>query len=196
MKRLKDIKIWLVVVVFLATGGILFGAQTLTTKFKVTDPLHEKVMGIQAVKKFSLEQTKAGLRVNLELKKVPNLEPVLDRVQQEVGQYYDQPVASIRITAHTNRRLEEFRYRLAFNLEEALISGRYLQLRSALDTAPGIKARVYFSGNFIYLQLEDGNDYHYEAYTRPAGARDSNIADGLYLRVAPVVATSSINKTT
>ncbi|HEX3048706.1 MAG TPA: hypothetical protein VHY08_28415 [Bacillota bacterium] len=171
MKRLKDIKIWLVALVFVGMVGILFGAQTLATKFKVTDPLQKKIMGIRAVKKFSLEQTKAGLQINLELKKVSNLGPVLDRVQHEAGIYYDQPVTSIRITGHTDRRLEEFRYRLAFNLEEAMISGRYLQLRSALDAASGIKARVYFSRNFIYLQLEDGDNYHYEAYARPAGTR-------------------------
>ncbi|MCL6590198.1 MAG: hypothetical protein K6U80_09625 [Firmicutes bacterium] len=170
MKPLKDIKIWLVAMVFVGTVGILFGVQSLTTKLKVTDPLEKKIMRIPAVKKFNLKETQAGLSIDLELKKVPNLQTVLDRVQQEVQTYYRQPVASIRITGHTNGRLEEFRYQLAFNLEEALVLGRYLQLRRALEEAPGIKARIYFSRRFIYLQLEDGEYYHYEAYARIAGA--------------------------
>jgi UPF0288 family protein (methanogenesis marker protein 3) len=147
---------------FLITIGGLLGGQTLTNKFKVEEPLHRDLHRMKEISSFRVKQEKDGITINLKLQKVENLQRVLDYVQQKVVLYYNQPIKTIKIADQRNRYLEGLSYQLSFNLEEAAVSGHYIQLKTALESYPGVKAKVYFSQNDMYLQLEKGKNYLYE----------------------------------
>ena len=166
MKYIKELKYWLVLLAFLVTIGVLFGGQKLADKLRVDQPLKREILAIKGIKDFRVEPQKDGLRVDLQMKAVPNLQTVLDLVAQRVKFYYDKPVLAFKIKDHPNNRLEAARYRLSFYLEEAIASGHYIQLEAALHNYRDLKTKVYLSQDFIYLQYEDGASYLYQALPR------------------------------
>lgn len=170
MKYIKNLQIWLVLLAFLITLGILFGGQTLTTKLRVDDPLKRDIAAIKSVSDFKTEETKNGLTVHLRLRKVADLDDVMEQIKQKVQQFQDKPVVDFQIQDHPNPLLKQLKYQLSFYLEEANTTGRYTQLKNALDSFHGVTARVYLEKDFIYIQLEDGNFYLYQAVPRIATA--------------------------
>lgn len=166
MKFNKNIQAWLIFAAFIVTLALLFGGQAVTQKFRVNDPLKHEIYATKGVRKFKVIPDKEGLAVELKLARVADLQQVLNKVKQKVESSYNKPVRTMAINDHSNLRLKEVRYRLSFDLEEAVVTGHYIQLRQSLDAYPEIKSRIYFSPDFIYIQLEDGQYYHYEAFPR------------------------------
>jgi hypothetical protein len=162
MKRIKNLQIFLIVLAFLITIGALFGGQALTTKLKVEGPLQRDLRRMKAIQDFKLKQEKDGITVSFKLQRVDNLQQVMDYVQQKVLLHYNQPVKTFKVVDHRNRYLEELRYQLSFYLKEAIVSGHYIQLKTALESYQGVKAKAYISQNNVYLQLEKGGNYLYE----------------------------------
>ncbi len=166
IKKIKDLRLWLVILAFLVTIGVLFGGQRLTAKYRAEDPTRRAVENIKAVRHFEVKKVSDGLTVELKLDKVGNLEIILDSIKQKVESYYNLPVRNFIINGRTDQKLQQTRYNLSFYLEEALESGRYIQLKEALDGYQPVKARVYLGIDFIYIQLENENHYLYEAIPR------------------------------
>ncbi len=162
MKQIKNLQIGLIVLAFLVTIGLLFGGQVLTAKLKVENPLQRDMHQMKAIRDYKVKEEKNGLTVTVKLQKVDDLQKVLDYVKQKVGSYYDQPIKNIKIIDRRNHDLESLRYQLSFYLEEAVVSGHYIQLKTALESCPGVKAKAYFSQGSMYLQLEKGRNYLYE----------------------------------
>ncbi|HYH03093.1 MAG TPA: hypothetical protein VEC37_08340 [Bacillota bacterium] len=170
MKITKNIQGWLIVIAFLATVAILFGGQSINEKMRVENPLKQRMKTIKEVKSFTVEPAGDGLKVKLQLKQSRNLQMVLNRVKQEVEFYHKKPVTNFGIGDQPNSQLEQLKYQLSFYLEEALASGHFIELKSALDSYNknrGINAKVYLDNDFIYLQLEEGNNYLYQVMPRP-----------------------------
>ena len=168
MKKFGKRQMITLAVAFLATVGVLFGGQALNSKFRVDDPLQHEVMAIRGVQHFKLVPDKDNVRVELKLGKVSNLETILDRINDKVLHYHGKPVTDFQIVSRSDSQLEQARYQLSFYLEEAAVSGRYIQLKDALDAMKGINARVYLGQDFIYIQLEQGSHYFYQAVPRQA----------------------------
>ncbi len=162
MKRIKNLQLGLIVLAFLVTIGMLFGGQALTAKLKVENPLEKDLRQQKAIRDYKIKEEKDGLAVTVKLQKVDDLQKVLDYVKQKVASYYNQPIKSFKIIDRRNQELESLRYQLSFYLEEAIVSGHYIQLKTALESCPGVKAKAYFSQNSMYLQLEKGRNYLYE----------------------------------
>ena len=179
MKKISKLQIGLVLVAFLATAGLLFGGQALTTKIKVDNPLQHEIKSIKGVQTFSIVTVKDGLQVKLKLKQVQDLQQVLELVKQKVQFYHEKPVTSILIEDHSDQRLREVRYQLSFYLEEAVASGHYIPLKQALDSYQGVLARVYFSQDQIYIQLEEGKHYLYEVLPKQmSGIKPNEMTGG------------------
>ena len=174
MKFIKNLQTWLILLAFLITLGILFGGETLATKYRINDPLKKEVGAISGVGGFKLEQAKNGVVIDLKLRKVDDLQDVLDQVKQKVQSFQDKPVLGFQIQDHPNHLWKLSHYQLSFYLEEAAVSGRYIQLKNALDSFRGITARAYLSHDFIYLQMEDGGHYLYQAIPRTAPPDPTN----------------------
>lgn len=178
IKKLNDLRLWLVLLAFVSTVGVLFGGQKLVAKYRAEDPTRRAVEAIKEVRDFEVKQVADGLTVELKLDKVGNLESLLDEIKQKVETYYHQPVRNFKLTGRPDQKLQQLRYDISFYLEEALVSGRYIQLKEALDGYQSVKARVYLGTDFIYLQLENGDHYHYEAIPRGAKVVSSNNNQG------------------
>ena len=178
MKRIKNLQIGLIILAFLVTIGALFGGQALTAKLKVEDPLQRDLHQMKAIRDYKIKEEKGGLTVTINLQKVDDLQNVLDYVQQKIGNYYNEPIKNIKIVDHRNHDLESLCYQLSFNLEEAIVSGRYIQLKAALDSCQGVKAKAYFSQNNMYLQLEKGRNYLYEVLPIHLQPEKNNMVNG------------------
>jgi predicted RND superfamily exporter protein len=162
LKQIKNLQIGLIILAFLITAGGLFGGQFLTNKFRVEKPLHQELQRIKAIRNFQVKTEKDGVNVTLKLRKVGNLQQVVENIQQKVFSYYNQPIKMLRINDNRNHYLEDLRYQLSFYLQEAAVSGHYIQLKTALESYSGVKAKVYFGPDSMYLQLEKGANYLYE----------------------------------
>jgi predicted RND superfamily exporter protein len=169
LKITKNIHGWLVAAAFLATVAILFGGQAINAKVRVENPVNQHLNAMKAVTKFKVNPAGNGLQLYLKLKQSPNLQQVLNAAIKEVEFYHKKPVTEIVIGSHSNPQLEQICYQLSFNLEEALASGHFIQLQTALAAynRPGMMAKVYLDRQFIYLQLEAGKNYLYQAVPRP-----------------------------
>ncbi len=173
-KQFKDLRLWLVLLAFLGTVGILFGGQRLVAKYRAENPTRRAIGAIKAVHNFEVKQISDGLTVELKLDKVGNLESLLDGIKQKVEAHYNRPVRNFKITGQPDQKLQQLRYDISFYLEEALVSGRYIQLKEALEGYRPVKARVYLGIDFIYLQLENDNHYLYEAIPRGSKVVSTN----------------------
>jgi len=166
MKMDKNLQAGLIVIAFILTVAILFAGKALTTKLKVDQPLAKEVKKIKVVEKFKVETVQNGITVNLKLRKVADLQVVLDEVKQKVQAYEHKPVREFEIISNPNQALKDIQYQLIFYLEEAAVSGRYTQLLKALDSFDGVSAKVYLSTDYVYIQLEKGSNYLYQAIPR------------------------------
>ena len=178
IKQLKDLRFWLVLLAFLGTVGVLFGGQKLMAKYRAEDPTRRAIGAIKQVRDFKVKQVPQGLTVELKLDKVGNLESLLDEVKQKVEAYYHQPVTNFKISGRPDQKLQQIRYNISFYLEEALVTGRYIQLKEVLDEYRPVKARVYLGTDFIYLQLENDNHFLYEAISRGSKIVSANNNQG------------------
>ncbi len=177
-KRLNDLRLWLVLLAFLGTVGILFGGQKLATRFRSEDPARRSISAIKGVRNFKVKRLSEGLIVELKLDKVGNLETILDMIKQKVELHYNQPVQYFQINGRPDQKLKQVRYDLSFYLEEALVSGRYIQLKQAMEGFRPVKARVYLGTDFVYIQLENDNHYLYEAIPRRSKIVSANNNQG------------------
>lgn len=175
MKFMKDLRIWLILAVFVSVACILFGGQALTAKIRVDNPLQKALLARVEVENFKIVSKSNGLQLELALKKTENLQMTLEFIKEQVELYHKKPLTEFLISGKSNPRLEELRYALSFYLEEAVASGRYTQLKAALDKyeEDGLMAKVYFAARFIYIQLEDGDHYFYQAIPRSGTGRIS-----------------------
>lgn len=176
MRFIKDLRIWLILAVFLSAAFILFGGQALTARIKVENPLQKELLSRVEVENFEITSKQDGLNVELEMKQTANLQMLLEFIKEQIEFYHKKPITQFTISGKSNSRLEEIRYELSFYLEEALASGNYTQLKAALDDyqQTGLVARVYLSNQFIYLQLEEGEHYLYQAVPRSLSRISNN----------------------
>lgn len=177
-KQFKDLRLWLVLIVFLGTVGVLFGGQKLAAKYQAENPTRRAIEAIDEVRDFKVKQLSDGLTVEINLDKVSNLESLLEGIKEKVEAHYNRPVRNFKITGRPDRKLRQIRYNISFYLEEALASGRYIQLKEALEDYQPVKARVYLGTDFIYLQLENDDHYLYEAIPRGSKIVSINNSQG------------------
>lgn len=167
MKRLKNLQVGLIGLAFLITLGCLFGGQLLTNKVKVEAPLKRALYHRKDIRHFDVKNERDGIVLSLKLRQVKNLQKVLEYAAKKTEHYYGLPVKGFKIIDHRNPALEHVRYKLGFYIEEAAVTGHYIQLKQALDSLPGIDAKAYIGQNGIYLQLDKGNNYLYEVIPLP-----------------------------
>ena len=168
MKYFKNLQTWMVVAAFACTLALLFGGQALNTKWKVNEPLQKEILSKGQIRHFAVRPVENGVAVELTLKQTDDLKELLEFVKAKVERYHHKPVTSFVIQSNPNQRLEKVHYDLSFYLEEALASGHYIQLKSALDNLKedGLISNVYLTDDYVYLQLEEGSHYLYQAVPR------------------------------
>lgn len=177
-KRLNDLRLWLILLAFLGTLGVLFGGWKLTAKYRVENPVRSTIIALKTVKDFQVKEISNGLIVELKIDKVVNLQTILDLIKQKVEQHYNKPVRYFTIKGQPDQKLRQVRYDLSFYLEEALVSGSYIQLKQALESYQPVKAKVYLETDFIYIQLENDTHYLYEAIPRRSQIVSANSYQG------------------
>ncbi len=161
--------------------AVLLGGQGLAKTMRVDRPLARELSSIDGVRRYALEDGAEGIRLELTLGRVPDLEQTIAKVLAAVGERRREPVAEIAIRDQ-RQGLNGVYYDLRFSLEEALATGRYTALRGDLDRLASRyrldRARIYLGRQFIYVQLEKGPAYLYQALPRPWFEQQTQSAGG------------------
>lgn len=157
---------------------VLLGGQGLAKTLRVNRPLSRELRAIDGVHQYTLGSSPEGIRLDLTLGRVPDLEQTMVKVLASIAERRREPVAEVQIRDH-RQGLTGVYYDLRFSLEEALATGRYSALRGDLDRLASRyhldRVRIYLGQRFIYVQLEKGPAYLYQALPRPVN--DRRIAD-------------------
>ncbi|MGE5529695.1 MAG: hypothetical protein ACM3X6_11225 [Patescibacteria group bacterium] len=166
----RQIRLGLALVVFVLTLALLIGGQGLARALRVSRPLAQEMKAIPGLRGYKLGAAAGGGRLMLDLARVPDLERAAERALAAVEGRQKEQITEL---AFGDRRqgLQEAYYELRFSLEECMATGRYTlllrDLESLADRHGLSRARVYPGRRFIYVQLEKGRAYLYEALPRP-----------------------------
>ena len=156
-------------IVFAVALALLLAGQGLTRYLGFQRPLAREIEAMAEVEDFAVRETPEGLAVELSLARVPDLERTAEKVLAAVAAHSRRPVAAL-IFRDRREGLTGAYYELRFTLEEAMATGRYGELRTELARRAQAheltRARVYLGRRFLYVQLEKGGAYLYEALPR------------------------------
>lgn len=159
----------LALLAFIIILAVLLAGQTLARNLRVDRPLAREIKALPGVARYEIEEGRDGLVLRLTMNRVPNLEDAAAKILAAVEKRHDLPVTSVEI-ADRRGDLASAYYELRFSLEEARTTGRYSILGAALaDLAArhGLDcARVYPGSRFLFVQLEKGRAFLYEALPR------------------------------
>ncbi|NLG84764.1 MAG: hypothetical protein GX493_09225 [Firmicutes bacterium] len=182
---MRNLEPWLglrlgpVFVVFALALAVLLAGQSLLRYLGFRRPLTRELSAIRGIKGFSLRETPDGLTVEVTIDRVDDLEATAEEVLSVVSARARRPVAAL-VFRDRREGLGEAYYELRFTLEEAVATGGYGKLRPELARLAekyGLtKARVYPGRDFLYVQLERGGAYLYEALPRNPASR--SLAEG------------------
>ncbi len=177
----RNLRVGLVIIVFVISLAALLGGRGLAESIRLTRPLARGIESIKGIRGYALQRNEDGIHLSLDMERVGDLESAITRAVTLVEGEYKEPVREIRIQDQ-RRGLDDAYYDLRFSLEEAAATGRYTRLQgdlARLSAAARLdKARVYLSRNFIYVQLEKGSSYLYEALPRPLAVGAVSAAGG------------------
>ena len=167
----RQFHLGLALIVAVAVLAALLGGQGLAKTLRVDRPLSSELRAIDGVRQYTLGNVAEGLRLDLTLGRVPDLEQTMVKILASIAERRREPVAEIEIRDR-RQGLTGVYYDLRFSLEEALATGRYSTLRGDLEELASRhhldRARIYLGQRFIYVQLEKGSAHLYQALPRPA----------------------------
>ncbi len=176
MKPLENTTKGLIIAIaFAITLAVLWLGQDLIYKWQVKEPLQKDFFEVKEVQKIKVVPgVNEGVLVLLELKRVKNLQNILELVERRVAERHQKTVMGFRIQSNPNALLEEARYQLSFYWEEALARGRFIQLKKVLAEFEAVQAKIYLGEKYLYLQLEDQKHFLYQAIPRKDYQRGQN----------------------
>lgn len=166
----RGYRIPVVIAVAVATAALLFGAVFLYRHQSVDRPLARLFADEPAVKEYVLDQGPAGPVVRVRLDRVRNLQETYRRLEKDVDSVLP-PGTLVEIVDGRDDRLQGAYDSMAFQLQEALARGTFSTMATAVQ---GVGARLgldrttlYLDGDYLYVQLEDGDRYLYAVLPRP-----------------------------
>lgn len=180
--RFNGLKIEVIVAVFVALTTLVFSAQWLVDHYQVERPLLEaagRVDGVQAVQLLS-----EGGRMDLvvTMGKAKDFRLSYRELVRLLDAAYGPAAGRVSVRDSRNERLERAYYEMHFDLQEALSTGRYSELRRATEEkAQALKVsppRIWVEDGRIYLTLSDRNQVLYEVIERAPVGPATNPEEG------------------
>lgn len=165
--ELKIKRVGVVILVALATLGILVSIQFGWKKFFIQNPVISKLDAVSGVKSVQVSSDDTQPEIVINLKAVPNIKQTCRAVLDAAG---DEKVQLIdKRTPALSNLLEKSR----FVIEEAIAQGDFTTMeKSIADSAKRDKLDsygVYIDSDYIYLQYQQGSNYLYGVFPRQPG---------------------------
>lgn len=163
----KGYRIGIILVVFIVSLGLSFGAQYLSHQKRVIAPIYERFLTIPGV--LDIDLTSEGGKTNLViiLAEVEKLDLTIKQVLNEATDH--NIIERIIIVDQTSPKLEDVYYQMHFTIEQALELGTFEDMALAIAQvaqANDVHQRSSLDRNYVYLQLHDGEYYYYQVFSR------------------------------
>lgn len=163
-------KIFLTVLIFIVTLGLLFGAYFFYKQFFVNQPLSVTLDNSELIAQYELIHERKRPVLKVQLNKVDDLAIEFQRFLNTSGQILIEKDLQLELSSRPNSRLLEFYREINPGLYEATSLNNFTTLQSILigknQEYDLTKASLTISEDFIFLQLEDNGDYLYYILNR------------------------------
>ncbi|MCL4424784.1 MAG: hypothetical protein M1299_03470 [Firmicutes bacterium] len=178
----KGYRIPVVLLSLAITVTLLAGVALLSEYTLVRLPLIRTLQGIEGVQEVRLERGAKGDVILVRLASVADLRKTYGQLYQKALSYEKSAAFSLRLLDNRDQALEKTYYRLNFSLQEALATGQFSRLRDELDRLDQTldRAQAEIDGDYVYLQLHQGQNYLYEVVPRQAQVGSQVSKGGLW----------------
>jgi len=163
-------QVFLTVLIFIITLGLLFGAYFFYKQFFVNQPLSVTLDNSELIAKYELINERKNPVLRVQFRKVENLSNEFQKFLKTSGEILTEKDLQLELFSNPNPRLLEFYQEVNPALYEALSVGNYVKLQDILkekNQEYGLtKVSLTISEGYIYLQLEDDTNYLYYILNR------------------------------
>lgn len=155
-------KVITVIVVSLATLGVLMGSTFVYNRLIVTNPLESTVTKLPAVGAFKVEKlnsrSKITVQFNVAAKLRTNFYQMLDQLQNQANK-----LANLTVEIHnqSNEQLGDFLTEARLPIHEAISTGKFTTLPEELDQLAAQKQVQYdleLDNDFVFLTVSQGSE--------------------------------------
>ncbi len=180
-KSLKGITI---ILVSAATGfGLFFGANLLLVNRTVTRPLENSIRQVPGITSVRAQDTSGNLRLNVTLGQVEDFHETYSSLTRRILEIVGKREYELNILDNRNPQLEHAYYLMHFDIEEAIATGGFSRMATALEQKSRdldlSGSRVFVDSKGVYLQIESGPSYLYAVFPRvPAGTPTERLVVG------------------
>lgn len=168
-KQLTPKRIFITIMAFIVTAGILFGGEVLAERLLKENPLQQWADAAPEIEEFALKADGEKLVLHLQMNETEDLRKTLEPFIREIRERKNKNIAGIIIESPRSERLKDVYYELSFVLEEARISGNYQDLYAKLRELE-VKLegdfKVFIGEEFFFVQLVKDDDLYYQAVSR------------------------------
>lgn len=165
--RLDDIRINVVIVVFVIVLGLALALQYFTHRKLVIEPIYQAFANIEGVIGVDLAEQDDQIVLTLALAEVEQLDMLAAEISSTAAQFA-KPLQII-IKDKANQTLKAAYDQMHFAVEQGIATGYFVEMAERIEQLASeyqIKFTLKVDGNYVYLQLHDGDDYLYQIVSR------------------------------
>ena len=180
----KNLKGIIVILVSAAAGfGLFFGMNIFLVNRTVTKPLENSVRQVAGITSVRAVDSSGKLKLDVTLGQVLDFHETYSLLSRRINEIVGKRDYELNILDNRNQQLEEAYYVMHFDIEEAIATGGFSRMASALETKSkdfGLSgSRVFVDQQGVYLQIESGASYLYAVFPRvPAGTLSERLVFG------------------
>lgn len=163
----KGIRIKVVLIVFLLVLGIGLGSLYISHQRRVIEPIKKAFLSVEGVTEVKLEENQLGMEITITLDQLEKLDVTMQQILSQANQL-SVPV-QLGIKDQATEELLAAYHQMHFVIEEAIILGNFQEMSDQIGSIANefqISHRVYLDRNYVYLHLEDQNNYYYNIINR------------------------------
>jgi len=165
--RLDDIRINVVVVVFIVVLGLAMSLQYFIHKKAVIEPIYQAFANIDGVESVELQEQDGRIILMLALTEVEQLHTLAAEIGETAARF-SQPIR-ILFKDRPNETLKAAYDQMHFALEQGIATGYFVEMAERIAELAGkyqVDYALRIDGNYVYLQLHDGGNYLYKVVSR------------------------------
>lgn len=171
---MRDLKLPVVIAVFLAVVAAGLGARHVYYQKRVIDPLADDAHALPGVESVEVVARGDGLRdVWIDLAPGARVDEVYPQVEALAAAKLRAAFGRVVIRDDPSPRLEELYHRLHFAVQEGISTGLFNRMAEAIEEElqgePGVAHRVYVGDRHVFVHLRDESGELYRVIPRFSG---------------------------
>jgi len=169
MPKKADFNIVTAVAALVIVLIISFSSYYLYKRFGVDAPLEKKIEALEGVADSKATRLKDGYKIDINMKKVANLQEAYTSIDRAVRDSLPQKEYSLHLTDKPNQSLQDFMQHMQPAVFESLAANRFIWLDQELSRRTqeaGLQYKLFVDQEHLYLQVEDGENYIYQIIDR------------------------------